>query len=267
MMIELTNISHLRFLRFTPSRVNCRLSSVVPLLAVLSLAFLFSCGTDSSLPKINERLYYPLRVGDFRIYKINETKIKPFDLEEIFNYEVKTVVTDSFANASGAYSYIVQRYKRTTTTSAWESLDTWSARADEKEVVVSEGNVPFVKLSFPVQSDREWNGNAYNNQESNEFCEGSGAASCDLYAFGQVNKTYTTTGGLSFDNTIEVIQNNNLDIFVERNIRKEIYGWEVGLVFREITILKYCTKGPCSGKQMVEDGLILKQELTAYGRE
>ncbi len=72
---------------------------------------------------------------------------------------------------------------------------------------------------------------------------------------------------MTFDNTIEVIENNNSDLIVEQNIQKEIYAWEIGLVNREVTLLKYCTVGSCSGKQMVEEGLVYKQQLIEYGHQ
>lgn len=235
--------------------------------AYIAIAFLIGCSPDEPVTPLNELNYFPLRVGDFRVYKIDETKITPYDVAEKFNYEIKTVVSDSFLNNAGTYSYIIQRYKRAMTSPNWQSLDTWTARMDELEVVVNEGNIPYLKIQFPLVAGKEWNGNAYNNEESNEFCEDNDFASCDLYSYGKTMNAFTTSGGLTFDNTIEVIENNNLDLIVQRDVRKEIYAWEVGLIYREINVLKYCTVGICSGKQIVEDGLVYKQELIQHGHQ
>jgi len=237
---------------------------ILPLFGVMF--FLTGCNPDGSDPVISEQNYYPLRVGDYRIYEVEETQITPFNVEEVFQYEIKTLVTDSFQNSAGTYSYIMSRYKREDQTAEWQSLDTWTARVDSKEVVVNESNISFVKLSFPVQTKREWNGNAYNNEPSIEFCD-SDFPSCDLYEFGEVKNSYETANGLDLDNTIEVIENNNPDLIVQYDVRKEIYAWQVGLVYREITVLKYCTAGGCSGQQLVQEGLVYKQELTEYGNQ
>jgi len=231
------------------------------------LLFIAGCGYDDSNSVPSDENYYPLKVGDYRIYQVEETQITPFNVEEYFEYEIKTLVTDSFQNSAGTYSYIISRYKRVNPTDDWQSLDTWTARKDSEDVVVNEGNISFVKLTFPAQTGWEWNGNEYNNEPSIEVCEGSSSTSCDLYEFGEVKNSFTTTDGLVFDNAAEVIENNNPDLIVQYDVRKEIYAWEVGLVYVEKTLLKYCTSGGCSGQQLVEEGLIFKQELTEYGRQ
>ena len=246
---------------------NDRPSKIQSLVISFLLLLALGCTSDSLTPSPSNERYFPLRVGDYRVYLIEETRITPFNVEEQFSYEIKTLVTDSFQNASGNFSYILSRYKRTAPDENWAALDTWVARTNESEVVVNEGNIPFVKISFPVQADRSWNGNAYNSEESIEFCEGDEFTSCDLYSFGEIKKTFETTAGLPFDNTIEVIENNSPDIFIRHDVRKSIYSWDVGLVYRESTVLQYCTVGECYGNQLVEDGLIFKQELIEYGHQ
>jgi hypothetical protein len=240
---------------------------VTPFLLLLLLAFCSGCGSNENPVAVDEQLYNPLRVGDYRIYKIKETQISAFDVKKNFEYEIKTVISDSIANAAGTFTYVISRFKRTLPTEAWASLDTWTSRMDSREVIVQEGNVPFLKLNFPVETGREWNGNKYNNQESVEFCDGTAITSCDLYSFGEIEKPYTTGAGVTFDKTIEVVENNNLDLIVKQDVRRAVYAWQVGLVFREINVLEYCTVGDCFGKQKVQKGLVYQQELLAYGRE
>lgn len=238
---------------------------LLSLSAILSLHFFMGCGSDGLTPLQSDVAYFPLHLGDYRIYKIHETQITPYNVESIFEYQLKSVVTDSFMNGAGTYSFIIARFKRNTSTEVWQSFDTWTAKVSTTEAVVTEGNVPYLKIVFPVKTGREWNGNTYNNEVSNEFCGGNGVSSCDLYTYGSVRAPFTTSEGMTFDNTIEVIENNNSDLIVEQNIQKEIYAWEIGLVNREVTLLKYCTVGSCSGKQMVAEGLVYKQQLIEYG--
>lgn len=240
---------------------------LLSLSAILCLLFFMSCGSDGLTPPRSDVAYFPLRVGDYRIYRIHETQITPYNVETVFEYQIKSVVTDSFMNGAATYSFIMARFKRNTSTDAWQNFDTWTARVSATEAVVTEGNVPYLKIVFPAQTGREWNGNTYNNEVSNEFCGGNSVSSCDLYTYGSVRSPFTTSGGMTFDNTIEVIENNNSDLIVEQNIQKEIYAWEIGLVNREVTLLKYCTVGSCSGDQMVEEGLLYKQQLIEYGHQ
>lgn len=239
----------------------------IPVRVCFILMLAGSCTPDNEIFLPSGLAYYPLRGGDYRIYSVSETIITPYNVEAKLAYEVKTIVTDSFQNVEGKYSYIISRFKRKSTTEVWSSLDTWTARHNDKEVVVAEGNIPYVKLTMPVITNRQWNGNAYNNEESNEFCLSSEFTSCDTYAFGDVAKAYTTSKGLIFDNSIEVIENDDPDIFTEHDVRKSIYAWQVGLVAREIVVLKYCTAGSCYGKQLIESGRKVKWELTSYGHQ
>jgi hypothetical protein len=228
---------------------------------------LFGCDRDSTEPVQNDQDYFPLRVGDYRIYRISETQITPYNVEHFTEYEIKTLVTDSFQNNAGGRSYIVSRYKRATQSDTWLILDTWSAKVDSREVVLNESNVPFVKIIFPIAAGHEWNGNAYNSQESVEFCEGSDFTSCDVYAFGEIKSSFETSDGAIFENTVEVIENDSPDPIVRHDVRREIYAFDIGMVYREIIVLKYCTDEGCRGQQKIEDGLVYKQELIEYGHE
>ena len=71
--------------------------------------------------------------------------------------------------------------------------------------------------------------------------------------------------GISFDDSVTILENNDIDPIVKHDVRKSAYAKSIGLVYREITILEYCTVGDCIGKQIVENGTILKQTLNEYG--
>lgn len=226
------------------------------------------CVPDNEVSIPSGKQYFPLQVGDYRVYHVEETLITPFNVEEDFVYDLKTVITDSFPNAEGNYSYIITRFKRMDANAPWESLDTWVARANGQELVVSEGNILYVKLTFPIKSNKEWNANAYNNLETNELCEATtNVISCDVYSIENFPINFETTGGLTFDNALEVIENDDPDVLIEHDVRKSIYAYNVGLIYKEVVLLKYCTAGDCYGKQLIEDGLIYKQELIEYGHE
>lgn len=243
--------------------LNCTFFSLL----LIGQILLSNCSSDISQLEIIDKNYYPLRGGDFRIYQISETKITPYNVKADFEYQLKTVVSDSFLNVVGTYSYIISRYTRSKPSDNWKSLDTWTARFDSREVVINESNIPFVKISFPVLANRKWNGNAYNGLESSEFCEGNDFTSCDLYAFGEIKKPYSPSSGVVFENTIEIIENNRVELIEKYDVRKSIYALHVGMVYHETTLLKYCTTGTCTGKQMVEDGLVYKQRLLEYGHQ
>lgn len=236
-------------------------------LIVLTAFGLSINGCDLDIEKKQpETDVFPLHVGNYWMYRVAETQIEPYNVETDFEYELKAVVTDSFPNALGGYSYLINRFKRVLATDPWQSLDTWTARVDSKEVVITEGSVPYVRITFPLKVDRAWNGNAYNNIATGEFCSvAGGVEECDKYTLSQSGETYTTTTGLSFDETIEVVQNNDPDRITKYDIRTEVYARKVGLIYKSSVIYTYCVEETCSGLQLIEDGIRYTQELIEYG--
>lgn len=233
---------------------------------VLVLIFVFGCNPDNDLSFPVDTDFFPLRKGDYRIYQVMETQISPYNNETVFNYEIKTLVIDSIENSEGGYSFIISRFKRDNATASWTSLDSWIARINSGELIVNESNIPYVRLRFPVSAQNSWNGNLYNNEESNEICSET-SSSCDIYSFGSVNYEYQTSNGLDFKDCIEVIENDDADLFTKQDIRLSVYARGIGLIYRKSQILNYCVELDCYGKQLVESGKIVKMELTSYGRE
>jgi hypothetical protein len=223
------------------------------LIAFVAIATV-SCDSSDEISSLDTgKDYFPLRTGSFQIYNITEIKYT-LGVPETLRYELKTMVTDSFPNAEGNYNYVIHRSKRNEGGTAFSPLDTWSARMDNREVVMNEENISFLKIKLPVNKNDEWNGNLYNNKVE------------DTYLLEDV-KTSFTTHGETYQDCIVINQNDNQDFVVTLDQRKEIYARNVGLVSKEIKILNYCSVGPCLGQQQVESGMIYSQTIKSHGVE
>ena len=64
-----------------------------------------------------------------------------------------------------------------------------------------------------------------------------------------------------------MIQEDNDDFTVNLIRRFEIYGQDIGLVYKEEIDLRYCTEQECIGQQIIESGQELRQSLLEYGQE
>lgn len=213
-----------------------------------------SCdSSDENGPLDTSKDYQPLRIGQFQVYDVLEV-IYTLGVPETLRYEVKTVISDSFPNATGEYTYVMQRSKKNEDQQNFSPLDTWSIRANDREVVVQEQNISFVKLQLPAEKNVEWDGNLYNTLGE------------DFYLVEDAKTPYELNG-TTFDDCVIINQNDNEDYVVSLDQRKEIYAKHTGLIYKESTLLNYCTIGDCLGQQQVESGTILKQTIKSHGLE
>lgn len=218
---------------------------------VCVIILVIGCGKDEFTPADRGTDYFPLQVGSVWIYAVTETVYSEVAAPQNRSYQLKLTVTDSIKNSAGAYTYIVLRTKKNDGETNWLSLDTWSIRKDDREVIVTEGNTSFKKLIFPVRDGLTWNGNEYNTRGEDEY---------------RMNaiELAEPISGMTFDNTIQVEQENNEDFIVFLDERDEVYAKGFGLVRQSVKQLNYCSTEDCIGQQKVKSGKIYSQVLLSY---
>ncbi len=227
---------------------------------------IWSCSDNADVVLKNDADFFPVSVGSFFIYDVEETKYSTISGQEDFIYKLKLTVTDSFVNNSGGSTYVVLRSRQDQGTTGFDYLDTWSVRVEASQVVTIEDNISFVRLAFPLVVGKQWNGNVLNTLGGEETCGDNPTISCDLYQVESMGIPFDLNGEMLTE-TLEIVQNNNLDVIVKQDVRKEIYARNIGLVYKESTILEFCTVGNCIGQQQIENGVKLKQTLVEYGKE
>jgi hypothetical protein len=215
-----------------------------------------SCMSDETegIVELKDHEYMPLQKGRYYIYAITETEYVSGPEGQTNNYQLKMEMNDSIATKGDFFTYVIQLSTRFSVDQPWVPTETWSALFNEREAIVQEGNVSFVKLAIPLTLGRIWNGNLYNNIDEEE------------YSLGFIGQP-VRLGNLNFLDAIEVIQKNDTDPIVGNDVRKEIYARGVGLISREVETIVYCSNSQsCIGQKIIESGFVKEQVLIEYGR-
>jgi len=214
---------------------------------------LHGCGDDESVQPKSDLEYFPLQTGFYQIYTIDETIYTELDPPQEFSYELKTQVVDSFPNLEGGITYVIYRSTRATGNDPWVFQESWSARADAQHIVLTEGNVSYIRIALPAFKNKTWNGNALNSLNE------------DSYLVESKGQSYPLNPALEFTDALVVNQEDEVNSLF-RDEREEVYARNVGLIYKKSIVLNYCDEVPCFGQQIINDGVEYWQVLKEYGQ-
>ena len=196
--------------------------------------------------------YFPLEIGTERIYEVEEQIYEQVSGQTVLttlNYELREEISDTYPGPEGTEIFLIPRAIRNDSNEDWNNIETWSVRMEEGRVIVNEGSNSFLKLSFPARVGRTWDGNALNDKMP------------DSYEIISLAESYQVPDGEQFPDCLVVLQNDNQDFIVMLDKRLEVYSRNLGMVYKESTILEYCTAPNCLGQQQIRQGRIIKMKL------
>jgi len=199
--------------------------------------------------------YFPLEVGDFRVY---QTQLINYNLDgsiDTLNYQLKEVVSDS-SLSNGEFTYRLDRFRRPNELEPWVIDSVWSARRNSFQAITIEHNIPIIKLSFPLAEDRRWDGNAMNVLDFDE------------YRIQNLASTFTIDG-IEFANSVEMVKEDLLDPLQITNddFHIEVFSQGIGLIYKIDINKKYCNPIDCPQPGIIEQGIVFEQKLIDYGKD
>ncbi len=197
--------------------------------------------------------YFPLAAGNWMMYDVDsiiheyadDHTNQPDSLISSYHFQVLEVADSSFIDGEGQIAWRISRYRRDADTMAWNFINVWTAKRTNASAQRVEDNVRYVKLSFPVESNASWNGNAFNSMYEEE------------YNYSEVNVPLSL-GGLNFDSSLTVIQKEDFNL-IHQILKKEQYVSGVGMAFKEMDSLNL------NGLQQVTNGYEFRETLIGYG--
>lgn len=192
--------------------------------------------------------FYPLVKGNYRLYEIRKSTFSSaIRLDSV--YQLKEVFADTFHDLEGGTSYKILRFRTRSLLDTFALDSVWYVKASSQEVVKTENNVPLLKLSYPLGLNKSWNGNKY-NADAPEYYKITGTA--------EVYKSYT--------DVLEVTQSNDSSL-LHRDLRKETYARDLGLVYKLTRTLNFSSSAADFGKGVITNGVIREEELIGYGQK
>jgi len=229
------------------------------LILLLSLMVVTSCKKTINFTKTASYsgaltdFWMPLQIGKYVTYRMDSLNFYYYgQLDTITSYLAKDSVSDTLTDASGNLNYLVVRYLSDTLGDSWTPNETYMVTASTQNIELTEQNLRFIKLAWPIDVGASWGGNdylpydpyedyfAYNYQDNIDM-------SGWTFNYASVNQAYTTPAGSSFDSTISVLDVNdslnvplsNPNVPASRTYWWETYAKHIGLVYRSTQMWEY----------------------------
>jgi len=223
------------------------------LIALVGTFGIISCNESKDVgPETVGYDYYPLEVGQFRIYDVEEIRylITGFDTSV---YQLREIILDTIQSANQT-TYLLRRDVRENAQDNWESDSIWTVARAFNYLSITENNIPLVKLTFPVNIGNQWDGNGLSSRAE------------QLYRYQQVESSMIDS--IQTDDHVRVIIENVEENITGVDLRSEVYVRGIGLVEKDFLTQKKCTASDC-GPDLGEviAGRSVKQTLIEIGNE
>jgi hypothetical protein len=199
--------------------------------------------------------FLTLQVGKYATYRLDSLNFYYYgQLDTVTSYLAKDSVEASFVDGAGNTAWYVTRYMSDTTGAFWSPSETYTVTPSQQRIEMTEENLRFIKLAFPLDQGFSWTGNTYlpyaPYQDYFDFSDDSHLTLGNWnYTYQSMNKPFTvyTADSLKFDSTLTVLQANdsiNVPIidpnsFASRTYWSETYAKHIGLVYRHTEMWEY----------------------------
>ncbi|WP_345266929.1 hypothetical protein [Nibrella viscosa] len=224
------------------------------LLLISELIFYFSCQPADPPVRDAGFSFFPLESGHYIIYSVTDSLYALPASKTGRSYQIKEVVGEAYTDITGQTAYRLNRYRRVSSQQPWQPDSIWTARIVNHEAIRSENGRDYVKLVFPIGNRVRWNGNKWNALDE------------ETYEMRNTRRPFIVLDR-QFDETVTVVQQNDSTL-VSQNKRIEVYARQTGLIYREKTILQFCSSTPaCIGKNQIDYGIRQTYRILTYGKE
>jgi hypothetical protein len=199
-----------------------------------------------------------LQVGKYITYRMDSLNFYYYGQNDtITSYLAKDSVEKQTVDNTGATVWLVTRYLSDTTGSSWVPSMTYVVSPSLSAIDVTENNLRFVKLAFPMYLGFSWTGNSFLPYAPyQDFFTYSDYNNLSLsgwnYIYQQVNQPFTVANGTRFDSASTVVQiadSSNVPItlptvFATITYWSETFAKNVGMIYRRTEMWEYQPPNP-----------------------
>lgn len=231
---------------------------------ILLVCIFYSCGSeDVTLDEVDFGYdYVPvLPVGDIREYEIDLTVFANdgLDVTQQIYYQQEEI-TESEGKSGERASFRKQISTSQTGRAPWNPTEQQLIETNELQVIQNTEYDRLVVLSFPILSDKIWDGLALFGGEPMRNFKGEDINFYKNWEF----RILETDGTFEDFNNVITVQHADYENDLEKRYVIEKYADNIGLVYREQIILDTQCISDCIGMTWTEkahNGIILKQKL------
>ena len=254
------------------------MKSAFVLLVAFSLGIIACQDEGIQHPTVDHsETYFPLIVGHFIEYQVDSIVFDDApggNSKDTISFQLREETATFQLSPTGDTIFYIHRYRRDAPDQDWRLTDVWTSNNDENNLLRTEENLTFHKMTFPLYKDMNWIGTSYINPST---LVKVGTENMELYDYWESTvldiDMAGTIGAFGFPagNVMQVRQTDTDDDLMKR-YSHETYVRNIGLAARTDTMLdSRCIDlgdfTPCLDKAWTEHakkGYILSQIMIGH---
>lgn len=219
-------------------------------------ALFYSACEQNADPDLNRVgwAYYPLALGQYHLYDVYRINYNFSTDNDTLRYELKEIVSDFYLNQENDTVFVLHRMQRRSANAAWELDSAFLLQRTPTRLIQTANNRPQLPLVFPLAEGQTWNANMLNASPSDSF---------RITAVGRP----VEVSGQTYENCVRVEEEDFENTILGIDQRTAVYAYGIGLVYKYVNTLNYCTEQECYNQQQISTGLYLEMSLKETGTE
>lgn len=200
-------------------------------------------------------LYFPIEVGDFKLFQKVVYSYAVGQKERIDSILVKETVTSKSQSNNETY-YLIERQAKGKNDLFFKPEAVYQIITNPKQVINTERNIYTVLLYYPIYLGSKWDINEINGQDEKE---------AEIVNLGKLPAKLITNKDLI------LVQSDSTNNFVDFKVSNKIFAKNIGLIYSENSAIDYCQDSDpnpatsCTSKFIIESGKREFITLLEYG--